>query len=172
MKHKIAICIIYCLCSYNSFSYSDSTVSSKDFKRLVGCWQGSLTYLDYSSNKPFSMPANIVVKEFKKGEPIVCAITYPKEPSANALDTIVISGNGRTLNDEAVKSKRTLGKDSLEIITELNGIDGNDDKAAIIRHTYLIGKNTYSLKKEVQFAGQPAWVLRNEYKFVRTRLCH
>lgn len=172
MKYSILACSIFCLCSYNSFSYSDSTVSPKDFKSLVGCWQGSLTYLDYSSNKPFSMPANIVVKEFKKGEPIVCAITYPKEPGANALDTIFISSNGRILNGETILTKRNLNKDSLEIITEVNGIDGNDDKAAITRHTYLIGKDTYSVKKEVKFVGEQAWVLRNEYKFVRTNPCN
>ena len=171
MKLRIFLSIVYCLSFFNSFSFSDSTITSKDFKNLTGCWQGSLTYLDYSTNKPFSMPANIIVKDFKKNNIIVCSFIYPNEPKANALDTIFISKDGRLLNNEPIKTKRSFGNDSLEIVTEINGMDGNDNKAAIIHHTYIIGSSTYSIKKEVQFIGQTKWILRNEYKFIRVKPC-
>ena len=172
MKHtrlSILLSMVYCLSFYHAFSYSDSTITSKDLKNLAGYWEGSLTYLDYSSNKPFSMPANIVVKDFKNSNLIICSLIYPKEPNANALDTIFISKDGRLLNNAAITFKRRFNNDSLQVVTEIRGNDGNDNKAAIIRHTYMLGRNSYSVKKEVQFAGQTAWILRNEYRFKRVK---
>lgn len=171
MKYRILFSLIYCLSFYPSYSNSDSTIKPKDFKNLVGCWKGSLTYLDYTSNKPFSMPANIIVKDFKTNNNIICSFIYPEEPGANAPDTIFITKNGRYLNNEEIKTKKKFKRDSLEILTETEGIDGNDNKAAKIRHTYTLGRNTYSIKKEVQFIGQSQWIIRNEYKFIRIKPC-
>jgi hypothetical protein len=171
MKFSSFLIIACCLCSFTSFPYSEPTITLKEFENLIGCWEGSLTYLDYSSNKPFSMPANIVVKDFKKSNHIIYSISYPKEPNANSLDTIFISKEGRFLNKEAIKTKRQINKDSLELVTEIKSIDGNDNKPAIIRHTYILSNRTYTVKKEVQFTGQVQWILRNEYKFFRTRDC-
>lgn len=171
MKLRIILSLAYCLSSSYSFSFSKSTVTSKDFKTLIGCWNGSLTYLDYSTNKPFSMPANMVVKDFKRSNFIIFSLIYPKEPGANTLDTIFISKDGRLLNKETIKRTSRFNKDSIEIVTEISSIDGNDNKAAIIRHTYMLGKNTYSIKKEVQFIGQTQWILRNEYWLIRVKPC-
>ena len=33
----------------------------KDLAASTGSWQGKLTYLDYSSGKPYTMPANIKI---------------------------------------------------------------------------------------------------------------
>lgn len=117
------------------------------------------------------MPANLIVKDFKSTDFTICSLIYPKEPNANTLDTLFISKDGKLLNNEPVKIRRKLNKDSIEIITEVNGIDGNDNKAAILRHTYILSNNTYSIKKEVQFLGQTKCILRNEYKFIRTKPC-
>ena len=38
----------------------------KDFYKLSGTWEGSLTYLDYSSGKPYTMPANVEIKRIGK----------------------------------------------------------------------------------------------------------
>lgn len=172
MKTKhILFTIMGCLLLAISFSFTDPVISSRDFKGLIGCWSGSLTYLDYTSNKPFSMPVTITVKDFSNSNLVICSLEYPKEPAANALDTIFISKDGRLLNNETVKTKRVFGKDSLEIVTEITGVDGNDNKPAILRHTYLLGRNNYSIRKEVHFAGQNDWILRNEYKLVRAKAC-
>ncbi len=116
------------------------------------------------------MPANMTVKDFTNKNSIVYSINYPTEPSANSIDTIFISENGRFINNEPIKKKLKL-TDSLEVITEIAGIDGNDNKAALIRHTYRISKNTFSVQKEVQFVGQKSWILRNEYKYTLTKPC-
>ncbi len=172
MKIRIIICIVSCLSFYNCFSYSDSTITHKDLTKLVGCWEGSLTYIDYTSNRPFSMPARIIVKNSNKNNIVVCSLIYPKEPKANTQDTIFISKDGRSLNNEVIKTKNKFNRDSLEIITEITGIDGNDNLAAIIRHIYIIGKSTYTRKKEVQFVGQASWILRSEYKLFRMKQCN
>lgn len=172
MRQRIFLFAVCCLSVYQSFSFSDSTLSPKDFKNLAGCWKGSLTYLDYTSNKPFSMPANIVVTDFKNSNIIVYTISYPEEPKANSTDSLFISADGRLLNNEPVVRKRKNDMGELEIATEVNSVDGNDSKPCIIRHTYTLGKNTYSIKKEVLFVGQEKWILRNEYRFTRASQCN
>lgn len=117
------------------------------------------------------MPAALIVKDFKKSSSITCELQYPKEPKANTTDTMLISKDGKFLNNEPVTDKKILGKDSILVVTETSGIDGNDNKRARIRHTYLLGKNSYSIKKEVLFTGQSQWILRNEYRFRRTLPC-
>ena len=118
------------------------------------------------------MPADLVVKDFGNSNAIVYALIYPNEPKANSTDTLFISEQGRKLNNERITWKKKYKGDSLKIITAIPGIDGNDNKQAIIRHTYLLSSNTYSIKKEVQFTGQTQWILRNEYKFTRKTPCN
>ena len=69
---------------------------------------------------------------------------YPDEPKATSSDTLTISNSGKMVNNETVKSKRKLGNGNTEIITELLGKDGNDNKPALIRTTYTVGKNIYT----------------------------
>lgn len=139
----------------------------KDFKNLAGSWQGSLTYLDYSSGKPYTMPANIDVKRINKTNNIAFSNIYPNEPSANSIDTIAITRDGKYINKESVKSKRKLADGNIEIITEESGTDGNDNKPAILRHTYTLGTTTYKKRKDVQFIGETRWINRNEYSYTR-----
>jgi hypothetical protein len=144
-----------------------TTVSVKDFKPAFGKWEGSLTYLDYSSGKPYTMPANITVSANpQNGRQLILAFEYPNEPKANGNDTLIISGDGTMLNGAMVVSKQK-SKGLLEIITERNGVDGNDRKKAVIRHIYSIGKKSFSNRKEVRFDGEDKWIMRNEYKMTR-----
>lgn len=137
----------------------------KDFNRLVGSWQGSLTYLDYSSGKPYTMAAVIEIKKVIKTNQFVFSNIYPNELSANSIDTIVISTDGKYIDKETVKSRRKLANGDIEIITEESGKDGNDNKPAIFRHTYSFGTTTYSNKKDVQFIGNTKWINRHIYSY-------
>jgi hypothetical protein len=156
---------------YNSIACAiflfNATVSVKDFKPAFGKWEGTLTYLDYTSGKPYTMPCNITVsKDESNGSRLILAYEYPNEPKANGNDTIVISTDGRMIEDEQVVSKEK--ENGLKkIITEKNAVDGNDNRKAIIRHIYSIGKKSYSVRKEVKFDGEEKWILRNEYKMSR-----
>ncbi len=139
----------------------------KDFRVLIGSWQGSLTYLDYSSGKPYTMPADIDIKRIGKTNQFSFANIYPNEKSANSIDTVTISSNGYYINYELLKSRTKLLNGDIEIITEQTGKDGNDDKPAIFRHTYTFGKIIYKNRKDVQFVGETKWINRHEYSYER-----
>jgi hypothetical protein len=47
------------------------------------------------------------------------------------------------------------------------GVNGNDNKPAVLRNTYSIGANDFVIKKDVRFTDQQEWINRNELKFVR-----
>ena len=137
----------------------------KDFEKFSGTWQGSLTYLDYSSGKPFKMPADIEIKRFDKTNKFIFSNIYPNEASANSIDTISISTDGKYIDKELVKSRRKLPNGNIEIITEEFGKDGNDNKPATFRHTYIFGPTTYKNRKDVQFTGETEWINRHEYSY-------
>ncbi|NCI49975.1 hypothetical protein GWC95_08580 [Sediminibacterium roseum] len=147
------------------YSQPFKTVNGNDFKQSLGAWTGTLTYVDYSTGKPFSMPANVTL--VNTGNAVVFVMTYPKEPKANGNDTLHITANGSVFDGADVVSKRTMDDGTVEIVTEKNGVDGNDHRKAILRHTYLFGKNKFSTRKDVKFDGEEKWTLRNEYLFGR-----
>jgi len=148
-------------------AYLIQPVSVKDFEPVFGKWTGTLTYLDYTSGKPFTMPVNMNISADKLNtEQLIFSIEYPNEPKANGNDTLVISADGTILGGAKVVSKETVNE-VLQIITEKEGVDGNESKKALLRHVYTIGKKKFSIRKEVKFAGDEKWILRNEYKMSR-----
>lgn len=69
-------------------SYLIQPVSVKDFEPVFGKWTGTLTYLDYTSGKPFEMPANMNISIDKTNtQQLIISIEYPYEPKASGSDT-------------------------------------------------------------------------------------
>jgi uncharacterized membrane protein YphA (DoxX/SURF4 family) len=166
-----AAIMLLLLLSLSSFGQQTATVSVKDFQPIVGSWQGSLTYLDYTTNKPYTMPANIDIEQMGRNNKFLFANSFPKEPNANWTDTITISADGTTINNETVKSKQTLADGNLQLITEQMSIDGNEKKPALLRYTYTIGRDILIKRKDVLFTGTSEWINRHEYKYtVRARM--
>jgi hypothetical protein len=65
-----------------------------------------------------------------------------------------------------VVEKTFLPNDILKIVTQKEGMD--NDKKAIFRHTYLIGKTSFSIKKEVKYDEPGAeFFPRNQYSWTR-----
>lgn len=142
-------------------------VNTKDFEQIIGQWKGKLMYLDYQTNKPYEMPANVEISQIGHSTQFKCFNTYPNESSANSIDTLRVDDNGLKINAEEVKSKKKLRNGVLEIVTEIEGKDGNDNKPALMRHTYLLGKKIFEIKKEVMFTGTTHWILRHTYSYAR-----
>jgi co-chaperonin GroES (HSP10) len=139
-------------------------VSIKNFKPAFGKWKGSLTYLDYSSGKPYTMPANVTIsKDGNNTHQLILAFEYPDEPKANGNDTLVISSDGLQVDGATVVSKKKTSDGYVVIITEKDGVDGNDNRKAKLRHVYSIGKKKFSNRKEVRFNGEEKFIMRNEY---------
>ncbi len=158
------ICLLVVAASNAQNSFSKIP---KDFEKLTGTWLGSLTYLDYSSGKPFTMPANIDIKRTHKINEFIFSNSYPNETSANSIDTILVSPDNKFINREHVKSRRKLPNGNIEIITEATGKDGNDNKPATFKHTYTFGKTSFTNRKDVQFMGETTWINRHEYAYKR-----
>ncbi len=133
----------------------------KDLAPSVGSWEGTLTYLDYSSGKPYTMSANIKIDLTADAKGFILGYEYPKEPHANSKDTTFMVGN-QFGKDKIVEFKQDANGD-YTLTTEIDGKDGNDNKKAILRHTYLLQSNTFSIIKDVKFEGTDKWIKRNEY---------
>jgi hypothetical protein len=158
--------ILFCL---TARAQTGARIYPEDVKLWNGSWTGTLTYLDYRSNKPVTIPSDIDVRWNEEQMQLVVAYTYPKEPQANSVDTIIVSGDGQLFNNNRVVTRKKLGNGSVEITTEMMGKDGNDSKDALIRKTYIIGEESYLNRKEVRFAGEKVWIKRNESVFKRRR---
>jgi hypothetical protein len=157
-----------CIFPVLGFMLLTEPVFIKDFKPVFGQWKGSLTYLDYSSGKPYSMPANVTISKDKKNDHrLILALQYPDEPKANENDTLVISNDGLQIDGAKIVSKEKTSIGLLQIITEKQGVDGNDNRKAVVKHIYTISKKVLSIRKEVRFDGEEKFIMRNEYKMNR-----
>ncbi|OWY25096.1 hypothetical protein C7N43_33890 [Sphingobacteriales bacterium UPWRP_1] len=145
--------------------HGNAKICVKDFALLVGSWQGTLTYLDYTSGKPYTMPANLEIGRIGKSNAFTFANAYPNEPQANATDTVTIAKNRQFIDDEMVVRRQKAQSGAIEIVTQKNGKDGNEQRNAQFRYIYKISRNEFSRVKEVKFEGENNWIKRNEYAF-------
>lgn len=148
-------------------NYAQVTISSDDLKSLPGDWTGTLTYIDYSSNEPYSMPADLKVEPGANEYQFQLYNIYPNEPKANNKDKIKISKNGQEINKRKVKSKERLSNGSLQITTEYSGKDNN--KPALIRNIYTLGVDKFIIRKEVKYENSDEWFKRNEFNYKREK---
>lgn len=165
MKRNIILAIIIL---FESFSATAQKVTSTDLKILEGSWIGTLTYLDYKSNQPYTIPANTTFQQSKDNPNIYLrSIGYSTEPHANQKDSMIISKDGTMLDDFKIISNKKLKDGSIEIIGEKNEADGNDNKPATIRRTFTINSTSFVNKKEVRFNGTGTWIVRHTYRFMK-----
>lgn len=149
-----------------SVGYSQS-FQVKDLSKSIGFWEGKLTYLDYSSGKPYSMAANITLSLTQDQMGFIMSYEYPKEPHANAKDTTYVKGN--LFGKDLIVTFKKEPNGDFQLITDVDGKDGNENKKAVLRHTYLLKEKQFSIVKEVKFVGTDQWIKRNEYVFRQTR---
>jgi hypothetical protein len=136
-----------------------------DFAQLIGKWEGTLTYLDYSTNKPYTLPAHLVMNEGRNEFQLKGSHIFPNEPKANSKFRLTLSKTGTQLNKKNVTSRNILHDGQIQITTEYLHKDGNEGKMATNRVTYTIGLDTYRVRKDVQFEGSTEWIMRNEYRY-------
>lgn len=148
-------------------SYGQTQITPDDLKSIVGTWEGSITYLDYQTNKPFSMAANLIVEMGRNENTLVLNNLYPNEPNANNSEKIKMSKNGTMLNSHLVTLREEIENGQTQIQTEHKGKD--DNKKALIRFTYHIGKNIFLIRKEVQFSQGGPWIKRSEFSYHRNK---
>ena len=161
---KTLILTVLVIVSFSSFA---QTITQEDFKTIQGEWTGTLTYLNYSDNKPFSMPADLVVEKGNNEFQLILQNIYPNEPKANGSGKIKISKDRKTIDKAPIVSRELLPGGSIKIITESSGKD--DNKKAQIRKCYTFGQNELIIVKEVLFEDSEKWIKRNEYNYTRKK---
>ena len=165
-RFYITFCMIFFFVSFINAQVSFKSIQT-DFNNLSGAWEGSLTYLDYLSGKPYTMPADINIKRIGISNQFVFSITYPNETNANSIDTITISTDGKYINKEIIKSRLKLPNGDIEIVTEELGKDGNDNRDATFKLIYTLGLSTLINRKDVKYVGELEWIKRHEYSYVK-----
>ena len=136
-----------------------------DFKSLAGKWKGQLTYLDYNSNKPVSIPANTLF-EMVSDSSFDQFIYYTDEPHKNADSRYTIRENGRALNEmKLVERKEEKGK--LLLVFEYRGPDGNDNRMATMQRIMELTGNELKITKMVKYDGEGKFIQRHQYYFIR-----
>ena len=148
MKYILLTAICWLSCSF----VNAQNFQVKDLENAVGKWEGKLTYLDYTSGKPYSMLANITVSLTHDKKGFITNYEYPKEPHANSKDTTYLIGKlfGK---DNIVEFKKD-SNGGFTFITEIDGEDGNDNKKAILRHTYQLNSKKNFSKERCQICGE------------------
>jgi hypothetical protein len=144
---------------------------------LNGNWTGSLEYLDYSDNKS------------KTKLPTVCEAVFNKSGNDKYLSVKFIfdEGKGRTVTGEdawTIPDDRTFFYDSTNysITSYYNQFDNNDltvfvfeteskdnNKPCIIKQTFEIHNNSFSIKKQVKYADSESYFTRHEFSFSRNK---
>ena len=165
---KFCLSILLALCSITLCdAQKNSKNIIKDFNSIVGSWTGTLSYLDYTSGKSYTMPADIEIKRLGSTSSFILSNIYPKEQSANSVDTIQIFIDEQFIDKEIIKTRKVISNGDIEIVTEEKGTDGNDNKPATFRHTYILGSTHFIKRKEIQFEGETIWIKRHEYSYSR-----
>jgi hypothetical protein len=157
--------ILFCISMLAMGSLRAQSFQIKDLSSSVGSWKGNLTYLDYSSGKPFTMLANIKISLTADTKGYIMAYEYPKEPHANSIDTIEI--NGSFFGKDKIVGFKQDSPTGFTLVTEVDGEDGNENRKAILRHQYQLDKNTFTITQSVKFQGTDNWIKRNEYLLSR-----
>ena len=161
MKNTVFVISLVLFCT----TVNAQSFQIKDLAASTGSWQGKLTYLDYSSGKPYTMPANIQISLTENKLGYIMGYEYPNEPHANSKDTTYIKD--KLFGEDKIVEFKKATNGAFTLVTEIAGEDGNDHKKAILRHTYTLKSNNYSVVKDVKFDGTDVWIKRNEYQFVK-----
>lgn len=142
------------------------TISVADFKALEGKWKGKLTYLDYSSNKPTSIPTKALI-ELVSDTTFDLFFYYTEEPDKNEGNRYIIQKNGTALNGMKVIERAPQADGTLKIVLENKGPDGNDNRPATFHQVMMISATHFTSTKMVKFDGENEFFQRNQYLFTR-----
>jgi uncharacterized membrane protein YphA (DoxX/SURF4 family) len=143
----------------------ENKTTINDFKPFTGKWKGQLTYLDYTSNKPVTMPANTLF-EMVSDSSFDQFIYYTDEPHKNADSRYTIREKGSMLNEMKLV-ERKAEKEKLLLVFEYRGPDGNDNRMATMQRIIELTGNELKITKMVKYDGEGKFIQRHQYHFIR-----
>ena len=90
---------------------------------------------------------------------------YPEEPTMLSVDTLVLSSDGRLLDDMEVMEVSDPLLVPVRIVLEQDGTD--NDQPVRVRETWTIGPDVCTLQKEVRTPEDTGFRQRHMYSFGR-----
>jgi len=147
-------------------SAQTARISPNDLKPIEGAqWVGTLTYLDYGTNKKTSIKSNITISRSEKaGNVWNFDYQYPDEPKANSKSEPSLSADGSTF-DGATVLEKTVEGGKTRIVMIKPGKDNN--RTAVYRYTYEFGDGKFSVRRDVKIEGTEEFFERNTYSWTR-----
>jgi len=140
-------------------------VTMDDLRRLEGDnWEGSLTYLNYGSDKRSTIPVKAAIKVLGKNA-LQYAIQYPGEEQYNAKERLKLSSGGTRMDGYTITNREQTADGTLILTTEGTGED--DNRPAEIQVIYTVAADRFSIRKNVRFKNSESYLNRNEYSFRR-----
>jgi hypothetical protein len=159
------IFIITCLL-FSAFIHAQQKISISDFISVEGKWKGTLTYLDYTSNKLTTIPANTLIEIINEYE-FDQYVYYTEEPDKNKKSRYIINTAGTAVSDGKLVEKTIQQDGSIKLVLESSGPDGNDKRPAVFRHIMILSANKFVVTKTVRFEGEKDFFERHTYSFSR-----
>lgn len=146
-------------------------VSGPDlFQARANDWRGTLTYLDYGTQKAVVLNTG-VRGEMSSVNRLILRFDYeePNKTHVFGADTLAVAPDGTHVRwdgtDFAVKAKQWLPDQTLRLVLEGPGRD--DNRPVTIRKTLVLNPHLLTIRKQVQFAADTAFIQRNSYQFTR-----
>lgn len=161
----IVVSILLSACSPSvEFSEAGPVAKIQDFETIVGDWQGTLTYSDYSSGKQVIIKSNAMVSRVSENQ-IEYTVSYPDEPWEDTQAVVKLSEGGRLLDGHVVTNRSVVEQGEILLTTMHLGED--DNRPADIRLTYSLSPTDFKIQKDVRFSGSQDFLFRNVYAFAR-----
>ncbi len=161
----IALMLISANVTADEASKTAANISIDDLAPLTGPeWTGSLSYLDYGSNKTATIPVSIRFDSAKSAS-IRYHIKFPGESQYNESAKLKITRDGTRLNGEPVVKRSLLPDGTVVVVTRDKAKD--DGRPADIRTTYSLSTAALTIRKDVRFAGDNDYFERNAYTLTR-----
>ncbi|MDX2427133.1 MAG: hypothetical protein QNK22_00395 [Xanthomonadales bacterium] len=140
-------------------------VTMDEFRRLEGDnWEGSLSYLNYGSDKRSTIPVKLAIKVLNE-KALQYAIQYPGEDQHNAKERLKLSSDGTRINGYNIANREQTTDGTLILTTEGRGQD--DNRSAEVQVIYAVAADRFSIRKNVRFKSSEAYINRNEYSLRR-----
>ena len=133
-------------------------------------WHGTLTYLDYGTSKTVTLNTTLRGQRNRAGC-FILQFDYeePNKSHVFGTDTLSLDPDGTRLRWDAttftVQARQLLPNQTLRLVLEGPGQD--DNRPVLIRKTVVLGPHIFTVRKQIQLAGDTAFVQRNAYQFTR-----
>lgn len=143
----------------------------QDLTALAQQWpQGSLTYLDYSSQRSVTLATSLNGMQPTPNELVLDFIYQePEGRQVTGYDKLRLTPDGRHLVWDNVpmqlQTLRRLPGQELRLVLVGEGQD--DNRPCTLRRTLTLGPHQLTIAKEVRYAGTTAYLTRNTYRFRR-----